>query len=70
MWERRTSKEIAVELGISAATVDGYIKEAMEQLGARNRREAAAIAFGSAPITPPIKRGTNLRGWWPRTPRR
>lgn len=62
VWERRTSKEIAVELGISAATVDGYIKEAMEQLGARNRRDAAAIAFGSAPIAPPDKTGDESPG--------
>ncbi|APX64586.1 hypothetical protein AV944_00540 [Sphingomonas sp. LK11] len=46
VWHRRTSKEIAAELGISASTVDGYIKEAMEVLGARDRRQAAAIAFG------------------------
>jgi DNA-binding CsgD family transcriptional regulator len=46
VWHRHTSKEIAAELGISSSTVDGYIKEAMEILGARDRRHAAAIAFG------------------------
>lgn len=50
VWAKRaTSKEIAVELGISKATVDGYIAEAVELLGARDRREAAAIAFGEPP---------------------
>ncbi len=47
VWERQaTSKEIAAELGISKPTVDGYIAEAVEALGARDRREAAALAFG------------------------
>ena len=50
VWERQaTSKEIAAELGISKPTVDGYIAEAVEALGARDRREAAAIAFGESP---------------------
>ena len=44
-----TSKEIAAELGISKSTVDGYIAEAVEVLGARDRREAARIAYGDAP---------------------
>ena len=52
VWERQaTSKEIAAELGISASTVNGYIAEAIETLGARDRREAAALAFGSLPRT-------------------
>lgn len=39
-----TSKEIALELGIgSKHTVDGYIAEAVEALGAGNRREAARL---------------------------
>lgn len=47
VWDRQaTSKEIAIELGISKTTVDGYIAEAVEQLGARDRRDAAALAFG------------------------
>jgi DNA-binding CsgD family transcriptional regulator len=50
VWERQaTSKEIAVELGISKSTVDGYIREAVEELGARDRRDAAALAFATAP---------------------
>jgi DNA-binding CsgD family transcriptional regulator len=52
-----TSKEIALELGIAKATVDGYIAEAVDALGAKNRREAARLAFGEptppAPIPPP-----------------
>lgn len=50
VWDRQaTSKEIAIALGISKSTVDGYIAEAVEQLGARDRREAAAMAFGDVP---------------------
>lgn len=49
VWTRQaTSKEIAAELGISKSTVDSYIAEAVELLGARDRRDAAAQAFGSA----------------------
>lgn len=40
-YERKTSKEIAVLLGISGGTVDGYIAEAVRVLRARNRRDAA-----------------------------
>ena len=50
VWEKQaTSKEIAAELGISKTTVDGYIAEAVAALGARDRRDAATIAFGSTP---------------------
>lgn len=50
VWERQaTSKEIAAELGISKTTVDGYVSEAVAVLGARDRRDAAAIAFGGTP---------------------
>lgn len=50
VWERQaTSKEIAAELGISKTTVDGYVSEAVATLGARDRRDAAAIAFGGKP---------------------
>ncbi len=45
VWERRISKEIARELGISKTTVDGYIAEAVQALGAKDRREAAAMVF-------------------------
>lgn len=50
VWQRQaTSKEIAAELGISKSTVDGYIAEAVEQLSARDRREAAAMVFADTP---------------------
>ncbi|MDQ1158893.1 DNA-binding CsgD family transcriptional regulator [Sphingomonas sp. SORGH_AS 950] len=49
VWERRISKEIARELGISKTTVDGYIAEAVQALGAKDRREAAAIVFADTP---------------------
>jgi len=46
-----TSKEIAIELNIgSKHTVDGYIAEAVEHLGARNRREAARIWSDTNPL--------------------
>ncbi len=51
VWSRRaTSKEIGAELGISKSTVDAYIAQAVELLGARDRRHAAAIVFGETPI--------------------
>ncbi|MBI0475391.1 LuxR family transcriptional regulator [Sphingomonas sp. MA1305] len=50
VWERQaTSKEIAAELGIGKTTVDGYIAEAVELLGARDRRSAAAMVFSETP---------------------
>ena len=53
-WSRQaTSKEIAIELGIAKSTVDGYFAEAVEALGARDRRDAARIAFGEVPATLP-----------------
>lgn len=45
-----TSKEIALELSIGKHTVDGYIAEAVELLGARNRREAARIWTEASPL--------------------
>lgn len=38
-----SSKEIAHELGISPATVDTYLKAAMQRLGTNRRRDAARI---------------------------
>lgn len=63
VWEKQaTSKEIGLELGIAKTTVDGYISNAVELLGARDRREAARMVWGgtdraesgpdSAPIAP------------------
>ena len=43
VYRRRTSKEIAAELGLSPGTVDTYCAEAVATLDARNRREAAEI---------------------------
>lgn len=40
-YQRRTSKEIAAELGLGVGTVDTYVSEAVSTLGARNRRQAA-----------------------------
>ena len=59
VWERRISKEIARELGISKTTVDGYIAEAVQALGAKDRREAAAMVF--AGYTPDRVRGDPTR---------
>ncbi len=47
-----SSKEIALELGLSPLTVDGYLKEAVRTLGAATRREAARMLIaheGDAP---------------------
>lgn len=53
-WSRQaTSKEIAIELGIAKSTVDGYFAEAVEALGARDRRDAARIVFGAVQAAPP-----------------
>ena len=38
-----SSKEIAIETGLSPSTVDTYLKAAMARLGASNRRDAARI---------------------------
>ncbi|HWU95160.1 MAG TPA: helix-turn-helix transcriptional regulator [Sphingomonas sp.] len=58
-----SSKEIALALGLSPLTVDGYLKEAARTLGVSSRREAARIlasheeAPPQAPETPPQKLG-------------
>lgn len=41
--QARSSKEIAIELGLSPFTVDEYIKSAVAKIGAQNRREAARL---------------------------
>lgn len=38
-----SSKEIALQIGLSPSTVDTYIKTSMARLGASNRREAARL---------------------------
>jgi len=43
VFERQTSKEIAVVTGLAIGTIDTYIAEAIATLGARNRRHAAEI---------------------------
>jgi DNA-binding CsgD family transcriptional regulator len=53
VFERRTSKEIAAELGIGIGTVDSYIAEAVALLGAQNRRRAAEMLFGDLQPAPP-----------------
>jgi DNA-binding CsgD family transcriptional regulator len=41
---RWTDKEIAAALGISPRTAMGHVASILAKLGARNRREAAAVA--------------------------
>lgn len=57
--------QIAAELGISTATVNGYLADARQKLGARNRKEAARMLRSAAPgssESPPINyTGTNDR---------
>lgn len=58
-----SSKEIALTLGLSPLTVDGYLKEAARTLGVSSRREAARILAAhehlspQAPETPPQNLG-------------
>ncbi len=44
----QTSKQIARRLGVAPTTVDGVVKSSMSKLGARTRRQAAALASRSA----------------------
>lgn len=46
---RLTSKEIARELGISKSTVDGYLAEAVQQVGARDRRDLVRLFLDGEP---------------------
>ncbi|MET0251477.1 MAG: helix-turn-helix transcriptional regulator [Novosphingobium sp.] len=55
LLEHKSSKEIAIELGISPKTVDQRINSAARKLGTADRRETAR-AYG------------NLRQAWERTP--
>jgi len=50
----RTSKEIAVEVGLSPMTVDQYLSRATSLLGAANRRDAARI-FIQSQVSDPFK---------------
>jgi DNA-binding CsgD family transcriptional regulator len=59
VYERRTSKEIASEIGLSATTVDSYITEAVTLLRARNRRHAAELLHS---VAPPEKLGSRSPG--------
>jgi DNA-binding CsgD family transcriptional regulator len=59
VYDRRTSKEIAAEIELSAATVDSYITDAVALLGARNRRHAAELLHS---VAPPEKLGSQSSG--------
>lgn len=50
----RSSKEIALDLGLSPFTVDEYVKSAVATLGAKNRREAARLLIAETSETPTI----------------
>lgn len=54
VYRLKTSKEIALELGLGVGTVDTYISEAVAILRARNRRHAAELfhAFEDAAMPP------------------
>lgn len=52
--QQRSSKEIALDLGISKASVDTYCNRARAKLGVASRREAAQLvleASAGAPVT-------------------
>lgn len=48
-----SSKEIALALGLSPLTVDGYLKEAVRTLGVSGRREAARILAAYEAVSTP-----------------
>lgn len=50
MYQRRTTKEIAIALGIAPGTAAGYCKEAVALLGASDRREAAELLHAAEAI--------------------
>jgi DNA-binding CsgD family transcriptional regulator len=47
-----SSKEIALALGLSPLTVDGYLKEAVRTLGVSGRREAARVLASHEELPP------------------
>jgi DNA-binding CsgD family transcriptional regulator len=47
-----SSKEIALALGLSPLTVDGYLKEAVRTLGVSGRREAARVLASHDELPP------------------
>lgn len=61
VYHRKTSKEIAIELGIDRSTVDNYIAEAMRLLGSRNRRQAAEQLAAASRLTPSKVEGQSSR---------
>ncbi|MDB5445569.1 MAG: transcriptional regulator, LuxR family [Phenylobacterium sp.] len=50
--QQRSSKEIALELGISKASVDTYCNRARAKLGVSSRRAAARLIMGAEPAPP------------------
>lgn len=50
-----SSKEIALALGLSPLTVDGYLKEAVRTLGVSGRREAARVLASYETASPPAE---------------
>lgn len=50
--QARSSKEIAIELGLSPFTVDEYVRSAVAKTGARNRREAARLLGEEESLSP------------------
>jgi DNA-binding CsgD family transcriptional regulator len=71
--EGRTSKEIAVALGISESTVNWHLANAFERLGASSRAEAVALAIrangadrANKPPTRARPSPAAVRAAWPR----
>jgi DNA-binding CsgD family transcriptional regulator len=52
VFQHLSSKEIAVELGISSHTVDQRIRQAIHHLGVERRSEAARIAAAAGMLEP------------------
>ena len=54
--QHMSSKEIAVELGISSHTVDQRLRQALRTLGVERRSEAARAAAAAGAFNPPYQR--------------
>lgn len=52
--EGRTAKEIALDLNISARTVEKHIERAQRKLGAKNRAHMVFVAVATGLVTPSI----------------
>ena len=62
VYQRKSTKEIAVALGIAPGTVSTYLTEAVQLLGARNRRHACELLAAHEGAPPPEIAGPPNQG--------